>query len=570
MLGRIRLASGLVLFAYATLHLLNHTLLLGPLRLANDALVLAAALWQSLPGTVLLYGALLVHVGLALWSFFRRRRLRLSRWEWVQLILGAAILPVGMTHVVAHRAGAELYDIPPSYFLVLLSITDSWAGALQQMGLALIVWIHGCIGVHAWLRLKPGYRRWQPLIFGVAVGLPVLALAGTMSGARQVAEITADPERLVDTLRALGVTAERVRDLYDLSDVLKSVAGGLLVAVIIARPLREWWERRRGVVRAIYSVDRIVAVPAGPTLLEISRGAGIPHAAVRGGRGRCSTCRVRIGGPGRAHLPEPSPEEAKVLTRISAPINVRLACQLRPPPGEYQVTPLMAPTVGPSEAWRRSSGHGSERFISVLFADIRGFTALSEGQLPFDVVFVVNRYFRAMGIAVEGAGGHVDKFIGDGVMALFGVTGDPARAARQALDAARRISLALKDLNATLSADLGLRLRIGIGVHAGPAIVGEMGYGQALSLTAIGDMVNTASRLEGMTKELACELVVSHDLVERAGVSLDEVPRHEIDVRGRRGKLTVYAIADAATLPADGAWPAPTTIPATAATPAPA
>jgi adenylate cyclase len=234
-----------------------------------------------------------------------------------------------------------------------------------------------------------------------------------------------------------------------------------------------------------------------------------------------------------------------VLARVAAPDNVRLACQLHLRPGEYHVTPLLAPAAGPSEAWRRSPGHGRERFISVLFADIRGFTSLAEGRLPFDVVFIINRYFRAMGGAVEAAGGHVDKFIGDGVMALFGVDSDPDQAARQALDAARRMSLALKDLNETLSSDLGLRLRIGIGLHAGPAIVGEMGYGQTSSLTAIGDMVNTASRLEAMTKELACELVVSHDLVERAGIVLADAARHEIDVRGRSGRLAVYAVADA-------------------------
>jgi adenylate cyclase len=269
---------------------------------------------------------------------------------------------------------------------------------------------------------------------------------------------------------------------------------------------------------------------------------------VCGGRGRCSTCRVRIGGPDSARLPKAGPDEVKVLARIGAPPNVRLACQLRPPPGTYQVTPLMAPAVGPDEAWRRTRGHGSERFIAVLFADIRGFTTLSEGRLPYDIVFVVNRYFRAMGGAVEAAGGRVDKFIGDGVMALFGVEGEPTRAARQALDAARRMSEALKDLNEGLSADLGLRLRIGIGLHAGPAIVGEMGYGQTQTLTAIGDMVNIASRLETMTKELACELVVSHDLVERAGMTMDGAARHEIEVRGRSGRLVVYAVADAGSL----------------------
>ncbi|TXL72079.1 adenylate/guanylate cyclase domain-containing protein [Vineibacter terrae] len=570
MIGQIRLYSGLVLFGYAALHLSNHVLLLGPLRLANDVLAAVAAFWHSPPGTVVLYGALLAHVALALWSFVRRRHLRLVRSEWLQLVLGLAILPVGITHFVANRGSAELHDVPPNYLWVLLSVGDSWLGALQQMGLALIVWIHGCIGIHAWLRLKPSYRRWLPSLFGFAVALPVLALAGTLAGARQVSELAADPERLREMLQALGITAEVSQELYRLSNLLKMIAGAILVAALAARPLRDLWERRHGVVRIRYSADRVVVVPAGPSLLEISRGAGVPHPGVCGGRGRCSTCRVRIGGPDRARLPEPTTVEAKVLARIGAPPNVRLACQIHPPAGDYHVTPLMSPSVGPSDAWRRSSGHGSERFIAVLFADIRGFTALSEGRLPFDVVFVVNRYFRAMGGAIESAGGHVDKFIGDGVMALFGIDGDPQRAAQQALDAARRMSLALKDLNDTLSADLDLRLRIGIGVHAGPAIVGEMGYGQALSLTAIGDMVNTASRLESMTKELACELVVSHDLLERAGVMLDDVPRHEIDVRGRRGKLVVYAIADAATLAAAPSRAADPAGGKTVVTPAPA
>jgi adenylate cyclase len=552
-IGRLRLWSGLVLFLYATLHLLNHVLLLGSLRLANDGLQVFTALWRNPVGGVVLYGALLAHVGLVLWSLFRRRRLRLARWEWVQLVLGLSILPVGMSHFVATRAGYEIHDIQGDYFFVLLSAGQGWLPALQQFGLVLIVWVHGCIGLHAWLRLKPWYRHWLPVLFGTAVTLPALALAGATSGLREAMALAADDARLREALRAINFSADDVPAIYALSDTLKAIAGFLLLATLVARPLRELWERRHGVVRAVYGSERVAAVPAGPSLLEISRSAGIAHASVCGGRGRCSTCRTRIGGPDLGRLPEPSAEEAKVLARIGAPPNVRLACQLRLPPGEYHVTPLLAPTVGPGEAWRRSAGHGRERFIAVLFADIRGFTTLAEGRLPFDVVFIVNRYFRAMGGAIEAAGGHVDKFIGDGVMALFGVDGDPDRAARQGLDAARRMSLALASLNDALSADLGLRLRIGIGLHAGPAIVGEMGYGQSASLTAIGDMVNTASRLESMTKDLACELVVSHDLVERAGVALEGAARHEIDVRGRSGRLAVYAIADAGCLPAAGA-----------------
>jgi adenylate cyclase len=230
---------------------------------------------------------------------------------------------------------------------------------------------------------------------------------------------------------------------------------------------------------------------------------------------------------------------------------VRLACQLRPPPGHYRVALLLPAAAGPVEAYRRQpQAHGGERYIAVLFADIRGFTTISEGKLPYDVVFLLNRYFRATGQAVEAAGGRLDKFIGDGVMAIFGLNSEPQVACRQALDAARRMALALDDLNEAMSGDLDLPLRIGIGLHAGPAIVGEMGYARAAQITAIGDTVNTASRLETMTKEFAVELVVSQDLLDRAGVDLGDAPRHEVEIRGRQGRLAVRAVAKAADLTA--------------------
>jgi adenylate cyclase len=272
---------------------------------------------------------------------------------------------------------------------------------------------------------------------------------------------------------------------------------------------------------------------------------------VCGGRGRCSTCRVRVGGPDRAKLPPPSPEEQKVLARVGAPDNVRLACQLRPPPGRYRITPLLPATSGPVEAYRRQpQAHGGERYVAILFADIRGFTSISEGRLPYDVVFLLNRYFRATGQAVQAAGGRLDKFIGDGVMAIFGLDREPEIACRQALDAAHRMSMALEDLNEALSGDLDQPLRIGIGLHAGPAIVGEMGYDRAASLTAIGDTVNTASRLESLTKDFKVELVVSQELIDRAGVDLSAAPMHEVDIRGRQGKLAVRAIVSARDLTA--------------------
>jgi adenylate cyclase len=187
----------------------------------------------------------------------------------------------------------------------------------------------------------------------------------------------------------------------------------------------------------------------------------------------------------------------------------------------------------------------------VLFADLRAFTQLAEHRLPYDVVFLLNRYFRAMGIAVEAAGGQIDKFIGDGVMALFGVGGRPTDGCRRALVAARAMAEALHELNRSLASDINEPLRIGIGIHAGPAIVGEMGYGRATSVTAVGDTVNTASRLETLTKDYGCQLVISDAVADYAGLDVAAFARHEIAIRGRKDALAIRIIGDARALSAD-------------------
>ncbi len=553
MTGRLRLWSGYVLFFYVVTHLLNHALGLISLRVLEAGRHWFAALWSNPVGLTVLYGAMLVHFLLALWSLYRRRALKLSRWEWAQWILGASIIPLGVVHVVGTRLAETFYDVQSGYPWVLGSlVAGGWPGIVRQFSLPLVVWMHGCIGLHFALRLKPWYRDWLPLLYGLALLIPAASLAGAAVALRDVAELAQRPgflEMLFQQARVPGPA--QIANLYSIASGLEYMALALLVGAIAARPLRDLWERRAGVVRLDYDERRSVTQPAGLTVLEISRIAGIPHASVCGGRGRCSTCRVRITGDDRHRLPPASPEEAKVLARIGAPANVRLACQLHPPPGHYRVTPLLPAAAGPVEAYRRQpQAHGGELYIAVLFADIRGFTTISEGKLPYDVVFLLNRYFRATGQAVEAAGGRLDKFIGDGVMAIFGLNQDPQTACRQALDAARRMALALDDLNEAMSGDLDVPLRIGIGIHAGPAIVGEMGYARAAQITAIGDTVNTASRLESMTKEFAVELVVSQELLDRAGIDLGDAPRHEVEIRGRQSRLAVRAVAKAGDLTA--------------------
>ena len=545
MVGRLRLWSGYALFFYVVTHLLNHTLGLISLRILEAGRHWFVLIWHNPIGQTVLYGALFGHFFLALWSLYRRRALKLSSWEWTQWILGALIIPLGATHVVGTRLAHELYGVEPGYPWVLGSlVAGGWTGILQQFGLPLVVWLHACIGLHFAWRLRPWYRTWLPALYAIALLVPVGSIAGAAIALRDVADLAQQPGFLANLFeRAHVPTQEGIDNLYAISRELQIGALVLLVGVLSARPLRELWERRAGVVRLDYDERRSIAQPTGLTILEMSRIAGIPHASVCGGRGRCSTCRVRIGGQDRGKLPEASAEEQKVLARVGAPANVRLACQLRPPPGHYRVTPLLPASAGPVEAYRRQpQAHGGEHYVAILFADIRGFTSISEGRLPYDVVFLLNRYFRATGQAIEAAGGRLDKFIGDGVMAIFGLNSEPQVACRQALDAAHRMAAALDDLNEAMSGDIDQPLRIGIGLHSGPTIVGEMGYARATHLTAIGDTVNIASRLETLTKEFTAELVVSQELLDRAGVDLGAYESHDVEIRGRQGRLTVRAV----------------------------
>jgi class 3 adenylate cyclase len=168
------------------------------------------------------------------------------------------------------------------------------------------------------------------------------------------------------------------------------------------------------------------------------------------------------------------------------------------------------------------------------------------------VELAVERYCGAMGEAIEAAGGRVDKFTGDGVMALFGLDADGPVACRQALAAARAMSAQLVASNAALAPDLHAPLAMGIGLHFGPAIVGDMGDGRWRSLTAVGDTVNTASRLEALCKVYDCELVVSDDLLASAGVELQDARPQEVEIRGRSSPLVIHTIGSARELPFGG------------------
>jgi adenylate cyclase len=555
MVRRLRLISGLILFGYVVTHFVNHGLGIVSIAAMEAMLRVVYPIWSYPPVTFVLYGALVIHMTLALYALWQRRSLKLSVHESVQYVLGFSVPLLLAEHVTNTRIAAAFYGGDSSHYRYVLSAL--WYGHPEkgalQMALLFAAWFHACIGLRFWLRVQPWYDIVQPVLFAAALLTPVVALLGYVAGGREIGVALAQDPGYVARLLAAQPPPEAKPALLVITWGIRFVFLGAIAVLLVARMVRHEWWRRKGVARISYPDGRSIVVVRGFTVLEASRMLGVPHAAICGGKGRCSTCRVHVrAAPGA--LPEPGSGERYILRRIGSPPGVRLACQLRPQ-GPVEVTPLLSVPAPLRDAVRRQlhaqGGYvqSGERQIAVLFADIRDFMHVTETKLPYDVVFLLNRYCRAMGEAIEAAGGRVDKFTGDGVMALFGLDTDAPDACRRALDAARDMSTQLVALNETLAPDLPAPLAMGVGVHFGPAIVGDIGDGRWKSLTAVGDTVNTASRLEALCKVYDCELVVSDDLRACAGAEFRDARPQEVEIRGRSAPLTIHTFRSARELP---------------------
>jgi adenylate cyclase len=537
----LRLVTGLVVASFVVGHFLNHSLGVVSIEAMDRVRLVLAAWWRSPAGTVLLYGSLLTHFALALISLYRRSTLRMPAWEAAQLALGLAIPPLLIAHIAGTRLTWTLLGHNIDYERIVgLLWSSEWSVAKQSL-LLLVVWAHVCAGLHYWLRLKQWYQNVQPLAFAAALLLPALALSGFASAGFYLwpsVESVGGMQRY--NVDLAGMTAQDRALIAHWREGLEYAFWIALAATLLAR----WLRTRIGATyRVRHASGRIITAPVGRSILEAIRDEGLPHASVCGGRARCTTCRVRVG-EGLAHLPPPGRMEAQALARIEAPANVRLACQCRPT-RDVAVTPLLPPNAGPSYALQpRSGAQGRERPIVAVFVDLRDSTRLAEGRLPYDVVFLMNQFFAAMHEALRLTGGYYAQFRGDGLLALYGLESPLNAACRAAIQGAAEMQTRIERLNRSLAADLEQPLRIGIGIHAGVAIVGTMGPPDAPIYSAIGDMVNTAARLEGMTKAYGCVLVISAEALGQAGLEPGDARAHQVRVRGKSERLAVYAVDD--------------------------
>jgi len=551
MVRRLRLVSGLIMFAYLFLHFVNHSLGIISWQAMEQGAVIQEWIWRSTIGTVALYGAFTIHFALAFWALYIRRSLRMGWVEAIRLVLGLLIPVLVLRHVLAWRFAYSYFDIHVIYrhALFFYYTADPYIAGISQLTVFFVAWTHACIGIYLWLRVKRHFYRVAPYLLIVAVLLPAAAVVGLFEGARQVADLIHSDPAFFAALRQTGIAIHP-----DVAAALWTIAlccwggyAGAFVLLFVARGIRSFVEHRRGQVRIAYPDGRSIRIPKGLSVLDASRRAGIPHASICGGRARCTTCRVRVL-LGSEQLGLPSPAEIRVLSPLGVDRAVRLACQLKPAT-DISVWPLLPPGITMhDQAHLDMVETGAERFVAILFVDIRSSTQLIENRLPYDVVFILNRFFEAVGSAIVAAGGTPNQFIGDGMMAIFGADSSAAEACRRAMDAARLIDWHMAEMNRALANEFQQAIAFGIGIHAGDVIIGTMGYREHAQMTAIGEAVHVASRLQELTKEYRCQLVVSDIVGAVADIPLSDFPVHETQVRGLRTPLSIRAIESASML----------------------
>ncbi|WP_433994228.1 adenylate/guanylate cyclase domain-containing protein [Bradyrhizobium ottawaense] len=550
-LRQVRLVSGVILLAYLVSHFLNHALGNISMKALAIGVHFHVLFWQFLPVAIVFYTACFVHTALGIWALYERRQFRWKAIEPIQLVLGLSIPAMVVAHIVGVRLGQALYGHEKLYPQVFFAYWISTPYKAWMLTAVMIVsWVHACIGLHFWLRMKPFYQKAAPYLLAAAILVPTLALLGLYQGGRNVMDSDSLEWREENVSpRTMGTRAQ-AQVLDRITDYFLIGYLGLIGFVLLARGARAVHERRGGMINLSYGNGRTVRVPRGLTVLEASLRNNVPHASVCGGRARCSTCRIRIIGDCSA-LPEPSQREAFVLGRVgTTDPSIRLACQLRPATDLSFFQLFLPHTTSASAHASNPARIGQERYLVSMFVDMRGSTKLAEKRLPFDTVFIVNRFLGAVSQAVIESGGRPNQFIGDGMLALFGLSSSRQEACRQALKAATLIAANVDELNKFLAHDLREPIRFGIGIHGGEVIVGDIGYRDHMVFTALGDAVNVAARLQDMTKGLACEAVISDEVRATAGVAADALPQQQVEIRGRNEPMVVRTVADTRTLAA--------------------
>lgn len=296
-------------------------------------------------------------------------------------------------------------------------------------------------------------------------------------------------------------------------------------------------------VKLNYVNEKEVQTKSNVSILQTSLNAGIPHVHVCGGRARCSTCRVIITGGLENSRPRNEEEERLAKIKGFTP-EIRLACQTTVK-DDVSLRRLVLDdrdiSVAINEGRTNSGIVGKEIQVAIMFSDIRSFTPFAENALPYDIFHILNRYYENIGAYIDQNGGYIDKYMGDGIMAIFGLSEKSKYSpSLHAVNSALMILKSLDDFNDYLKKNFNHEFKIGIGIHTGNVLVGQLGYHKKKEYTVIGDAVNTASRIESLNKTTGTTILVCEETYKSVKDNFKWENKFVTKVKGKKMSVTVH------------------------------
>jgi adenylate cyclase len=281
------------------------------------------------------------------------------------------------------------------------------------------------------------------------------------------------------------------------------------------------------------------------TILEATLNAKINHVHVCGGNARCSTCRVYIMDGLSNCLPR-NEKEKRLAEKLGFPPNIRLACQtkirgnitIRRPVVDDVDVAIILKQFGNAPGTKL----GQEKDLAILFTDIENYTQFAEAFPAYDVVHVLNRYYQTMNEIVVQHNGVISDVAGDGILALFGVLEESKNPVLDAINAVRAMNTALMQFNEYLNQMYDRSFGIRAGINFGKVIVGNFDTGMMSKISAIGDAVNLASRIETANKDFGTQLLISQSAKEKIKGLVETHNMYRTRLKGKSGEYVLYDI----------------------------
>ena len=509
---RVALTSGLLLFACVAVELCNAAIGLVSLEAMGNLAAWRSAVIPPRIGALIFTIVILAHIATTVWCTVFRSTLHMPALDAVAILSGIFVPFLLLPYLVDTVAAGVLFGVSDD---TLYRLAKLWPEhAFIYTALLVLLWAHGCLGIHLAMRLKPYYGRYSSALAFMMIALPIAAFAGIIASARVVGVLMAD-EALAGQVRTATnwPSADTENSLSRVRLIVISGYGAVLLlaaAALVTRFLRIVVAPK---IDVSYVGGPTLKVAVGPTLLEMSQIKGIAHANACGGRGRCTSCSVRI-----EHAAErlPGRNASEVAMVGQQDETIRLACQIRPT-AALTVSLLATPEAAMAEPNLDISGVNRE--LVVLCVALRDHAALVRQQAAYDAIFLLNEFLDAAHAAIAAHDGWtLGTIIGNRLVAVFGRGTSTSAACEAAVAASADIDVALDRLNERFAAELGRPIDVAMGLALGPTYLGRVGWGPSKAMTAIGPAVDMACALAQQAEQRGNQLLTDRAILERARI----------------------------------------------------